>query len=284
MKNVQLNTIEFIEETLASRTTQEIIGHEFKQLRVSLLLSFKTLIFSRKWFIYVLLTLFPIALSFLIEDRLMGSSTAQEAFVGYYLGFVFLILFTFGCLLTALPVSSDEITDQMMDLYLVRPVRRETLWLARWIAVNATVIVINSILAFLILFYFSMFDEAGSTIDVLSSNMDVYLQTVVFISFASFMYSGVFLFVGLVGNKGFTFGLILALFEQFFLSLLFLENEPLIPRTNMLNIADWLYSDDLYEYHNLPDSLSLADSLIYTVLFGLATLVLGALYMRKKEF
>ncbi|MHA1910846.1 MAG: hypothetical protein ACTSYA_04030 [Candidatus Kariarchaeaceae archaeon] len=284
MENVQLNTIEYIEETLAERTTQEIIGHEFEQLKISLQLSFKTLFFSRKWLLYAILALFPIALSLLIEDRLMGSSTAEEAFIGYYLGFVFLLLFTFGCLLTALPISSDEITDQMMDLYLVRPVRRETLWIARWIAVNVTVILINAVLAFFVFFYFSLYDDRGSAIEVMVNNMDVYWQTLAFISLGSLMYSGVFLLVGIVGNKGFTFGLILALFEQFFLGMLFLENEPLVPRTNMLNLADWIYSDDLYEYRRLPDSLSVADSMIYTVIFGILTFALGVYYMRKKEF
>ena len=88
----------------------------------------------------------------------------------------------------------------------------------------------------------------------------------------------------MIGNKGFTFGLILALFEQFFLSFLFLENEPLIPRTNMFNIADWVYSDDLYEYRGLPDSLTVGDSLVYTFVFAALTFVLGILYMRRKEF
>ncbi|MCG3217755.1 MAG: hypothetical protein KAR35_02055 [Candidatus Heimdallarchaeota archaeon] len=284
MENVQINTLEHIEATLAERTTPEIFNHEFNQFKISLLLAFKTLFFSRKWLLYAILSLFPIALSLLIDEKLMGSETAEEAFIGYYLGFIFLLLFTFGCLLTALPVSSDEITDQMMDLYLVRPVRRETLWAARWVAVNVSVILVNAILALLTFFYFSLFDDRGSAIAVMSNNMDVYWQTIIFICLGSLMYTGVFLLVGIIGNKGFTFGLILALFEQFFLTFLFLENEPLIPRTNMFNLADWLYSDDLYEYHQLPSSLSVADSLIYTVIFCLGTFVLGIYYVRKKEF
>ncbi|MFX0114439.1 MAG: hypothetical protein ACFFB3_07815, partial [Candidatus Hodarchaeota archaeon] len=89
-------------------------------------------------------------------------------------------------------------------------------------------------------------------------------------------------FVGFIGNRGFTLGVVLAIFELFLLSLLFLSDEPYIPRTNLQVIADDLFGS-LYNY-TPKGAEDLLFSWAYVGLLAVGSLVAGALYLRIRQF
>jgi hypothetical protein len=101
--------------------------------------------------------------------------------------------------------------------------------------------------------------------------------------FAALMYGSLFTFVGMIGNRGFTFGVLLAMVETFFLSLLFLRDSKYIPRTHLQNVLDDLYGN-FYYYTSAPDGLDLIDSYLYFIIFSAITFAIGLLYFRQKQF
>ena len=103
-----------------------------------------------------------------------------------------------------------------------------------------------------------------------------------FLIAATLSYSGIFLIVGFIGRRGFSLGVILCIFELFFLSLLFLEDEPYIPRTNLFVIADSLFSPTFtYNSSKAPDLLF---SLGYVAFMGIIWFILGAYYIKRRQF
>ena len=115
-------------------------------------IAFKTLLYSRKWIIYVFLTLFPVI--FIVFSPNLQPS-AREDYVGMFTSYQIGLLFTFGTLLLALPISSDEIQDNVIDLFISRPVDRWILFVARYIALVVMNIVVNVGIA---LFYYCFFN------------------------------------------------------------------------------------------------------------------------------
>jgi hypothetical protein len=225
----------------------------------------------------------PLLLTLLVDDHLMGNVDAPSAFTDFYIGFFFMLLFNFGALMLALPLSADEISDNVTDLYLVRPIRREAFWLSKWIAVNLAIFTMNTLIALIYYTYFHLVDENTPFAEGFSENIALLINSLIFIFAASLTYGGIFLFVGFIGNRGFTFGIILALFEQFFLSMMFLADNKWIPRTNLLKIADKLFGKYFY-YEDAPGGLSLFDSWLYVIVFCIAFLFIGASYLRKRQF
>ena len=253
------------------------LSTELDKTLVSIEIAFKSLFKGRKWMIYVFLYLLPLILFFLfVEDKLMGAADAPTAFMNNYF-LLFWVFFTFGCLIFALPMSSDEISDHIMDFYLVRPVRREVLWFSRWFALNVSIIAVNFVLALIYYLYFHFFDTPDFLTSVVDNTyllFDVFLYTCA----ASLIYGGIFLLVGFIGNRGFSLGVLLAIFEMFFLSIFFLADEPYIPRTNLSVIGDELFD---------PQTVSSSDflwSLGYVAFVAIGTFIVGAYFVRRREF
>jgi len=129
-------------------------------------------------------------------------------------------------LFIALPISSDEISDHVTDLYLVRPIRRETYWLSRVIATNIAVFGITMFIAIVYFVFFNVFDKPSNLI----KDIDIMAKTTVFVLFASMVYSGLYLLVTSTKKSGFTYGIMFAVVEQFFLSALFLADSRWVPK------------------------------------------------------
>ena len=116
-------------------------------------------------------------------------------------------MFTFGTLLISLPVSSDEVTDNVIDLYLVRPIRRDVFWTSRWITVNIGVFIINTAIVTFYWLYFNSVDE-GTTgfyegflqivlYDTGANHigLNTYWDMIILVAVATFTYSGLFLVI-----------------------------------------------------------------------------------------
>lgn len=286
MEQYKLNSDEYLDEAIRKLTSMETVSEQKGKLLVSVSIAIKSLIYGRKWVIYLSLAMLPLLLSLMVDDHLMGNPDGPAAFVDFLLGFFFFFLFTFGCLMLALPLSADEVTDHVTDLYLVRPVRRETMWISRWIVVNLAVFTINVLISTIYYIYFHLVDPNQSFADKFVDNLVLLLAAYAFFAIATLTYAGLFLFVGFIGNKGFTLGMILALVEQFFLSLLFLKDNKWIPRTNLVHLADKFFGTyfDYDDYGTLPKGLSILESWLYLIVFTLVFLVVGARYLKKREF
>ncbi|MHA2336537.1 MAG: hypothetical protein ACXACX_04505 [Candidatus Hodarchaeales archaeon] len=202
----------------------------YRKMFVSFELSFKSLFFGRKWLIYILLALFPLAFTLLTPNRLLGNDTVEEAFVDLFLITAVFFFFTFGCLIISLPFSADEITDHLIDLYIVRPIPREGLFLSRWLAYHLALVIVN---VFIAVFYYlflhivvidfsgDLISEITSSLEMMYTNIDVLAKSFLVILYGAIAYGGLFLLIGFIGSKAFTIGMIVALFERFFLSLLY---------------------------------------------------------------
>ncbi|MFQ5977558.1 MAG: hypothetical protein ACE5OZ_05465 [Candidatus Heimdallarchaeota archaeon] len=256
-----------------------LVPTDLEKAFVSFELALKSLFFGRKWVIFLILGLFPLTFTLLVEDRLLGSPDVRTAFVDFFIGFQYLLFFTFSCLILSLPMSADEISDHVIDLYLVRPVKREILWGARWLAANVSVFLLNFGVAIIYYVYLHVVIEDFSGI---IDDRDLLSSAFVFLLAATLSYAGVFLLVGFIGNRGFTLGVVLAIFELFLLSLLFLADEPYIPRTHLQVIADELFAP-LYTY-SPKGSVDLLFSWSYVGLLAVGSLIAGAVYLRIREF
>jgi hypothetical protein len=264
----------------------------YRKMFVSFELSFKSLFFGRKWIIYISLALFPLAFTLLTPNRLLGYETVEIAFIELFLGTAIFFFFTFGCLIISLPFSADEITDHVIDLYIVRPIPKEGLYLSRWFAYHLALVIVN---IFIAIFYFlflhlvvintsgDLISEIVSSFDLMYNNLDVLAKSFLVIFYGSVAYGGLFLLIGFIGSKAFTIGMIVALFERFFLSLLFLSDEPYLPLTNLQTIASELFGN-LFTYNPSKEVPDFVLSQFYLIFLGLIFLLLGLLFIRRKEF
>ncbi|MHA2104953.1 MAG: hypothetical protein ACW981_16110 [Candidatus Hodarchaeales archaeon] len=249
----------------------------YRKMFVSFELSFKSLFFGRKWLIYILLALFPLAFTLLTPNRLLGNDTVEEAFVDLFLITAVFFFFTFGCLIISLPFSADEITDHLIDLYIVRPIPREGLFLSRWLAYHLALVIVN---VFIAVFYYlflhivvidfsgDLISEITSSLEMMYTNIDVLAKSFLVILYGAIAYGGLFLLIGFIGSKAFTIGMIVALFERI---------------TNLQTIAAELF-DPLFRYNPSTEVPDFILSQFYLIFLAIVFLVLGLLFIRRKEF
>ncbi|MCE7737266.1 MAG: hypothetical protein GPJ54_20425 [Candidatus Heimdallarchaeota archaeon] len=267
---------------------------QFPKILLSAKLGLFTLLNGRKWMIYVFIAIFPILISWVSRDYLFGSPDADTTFIDVYVGFFYIFMFTFGAMLISLPVSSDEISDNVIDLYLVRPISRDAYWTSRWIIVNIGVFIINAGIVTFYWLYFNIVDEGLSGLvdgllqivfydsDANHIGFNIYWNMIWLVTLASFVYSGLFLLVGSIGNRGFTIGMMIALLETFFVSLLFLSGSEYIPRTHLNNVTYDIFKRD--QVADLQTDFSMHYAYAYIVSFSLIFYLLGLWYFRRKEF
>ncbi len=280
MSKQRINSIEYIEEIVREKSVKEMILAQRDKLSNSIKIGFKVILFSKKWIIYLLLT-FVNFIGLIAIDG-MGSSyeNPEESFLIVFNGNLFPFMFVFGCLLISLPISADEISDHTLDMYLVRPIKRETYWLSRWIVLNVVVYSINILIYFVYYLYLHAFAEQGVFVG-LGENLSVFGGVMILIIPSTLIYTSLFLFVGMIRDWGFTLSLLIAIFDIVFVSLFFLNNSPIIPLTNLNRIANSLLQD--YVYFNTPSDLTLAGAWSYVFIFTAVVFVCGALYIRMRE-
>ncbi len=264
---------------------KSMIIRELENLVLSINLAVKSLMFSKKWLLYAFLALVPMFLLSLTSNPLLQNANAKEAYVDLFIGSILFLFFTFSCLLLALPVSSDEISDRFFELILVRPVRKEVLWISRWIVTFASVFLLNFMIATAYYVYFHVVDGNAKMPNDLINNIYLLQSTALLLVAATLIYSGLFLTVAFLGRKGLGIGILLAIFELIFSNMLFLQDEPIMPRTNLQVIADEVFGS-LFTY--TPDSNKVAPELwfswTYAFIAAVLFFIIGMLYLKYREY
>ena len=255
-----------------------IINH----ISVSFMLASKSLIYSKKWLIYVFLSLAPFIFSILSADRLGGDSNGLQAFISVTMGMQFGFFYVFGVLLLALPFSSDEISDHIMDLYLIRPIHKEIIYFTRYVVLVLANTILNSLLVIFYYVYFYVVDNRDMVAD-----LGILRGTLTFFIIANIIYSALFIGIGFIGPRGFGIGVFVAIVELFFLSFLFLQDDAIIPRTNLKIIAhEFLGSAFPYNGVNkmIAGYSSYVNAVIYVIVVTVGFLVAGFLYFKIRDF
>ncbi|MBA7557194.1 hypothetical protein ES705_49936 [subsurface metagenome] len=139
----------------------------------------------------------------------------------------------------------------------------------------------NIIIYFVYFLFVHAFVEKG-VFAGMGENFYVFGGVAIILLLATLIYSGSFLLVGMIGNRGLLLSFMLAIFELFFISMLFLSDSPYIPQNNLYEIAN-----DLLPNHvdfDTPDDLELLNAWIYVTIFPIVVFVVGAFYLRMREF
>ncbi|OLS27206.1 MAG: hypothetical protein HeimC2_13160 [Candidatus Heimdallarchaeota archaeon LC_2] len=261
-------------------------NEQYSKLLLSTKLGLLTLLNGKKWMIYVFLAILPILISWVSKDYLFGNEDAETAFVDVYIGFFFIFMFPFGAMLISLPVSSDEISDNIIDLYLVRPIRRDVYWTSRWISVNIGVNIINAGIVTFYWIYFNLIENGSDDIPLgiahIFSDIFIYFKMLYLIFWGAMVYSGLFLLIGSIGSRGFTIGMMVALLETFFVSLLFLSGSAYIPRTHLNNLSYDIFKRE--QLRDLTTDFSMTYAYGYLISFALIFYLMGIWYFKRKEF
>jgi hypothetical protein len=280
MNKKEINSTQYIEKRLQEKTVKElIIAHQFT-LTNSLKMGFKTIFYGKKWIIYLALSFVNLFVIMLLEGPKAKFKDPTESFLNTMFDWLFPLIFIFGCLLLSLPLSADEISEHTIDLYLVRPIKREIYWLSRWIVVNLVVFCVNIAIYFIYFLYFHAFASKGP-FSSLNSDLYIFGRVAILLIPATLVYTGTFLLVGMIGNRGLLLGMILAIFDLFLVSLFLLQDNLYLPQNNLNVIAN----DLLKKYIDLdtPYDLMVEDAWLYSILFSLIVFACGAYYLRIRE-
>ena len=279
----EINSTQYIEDVIRDKSVKEMVIGQQDKLINSIKIGFKTLFYSKKWLIYIALAFIFLPVIILIEIVIEGGTIEikkpDEAFIDIT-NMLFPLIFVFGCLLISLPLSADEISDHSIELYLVRPIKREVYWLSRWIVVNVAVYCVNIIIYFVYFLFVHAFAEKG-VFAGMGGNFYVFGGVAIILLLATLIYSGSFLLVGMIGNRGLLLSFMLAIFELFFISMLFLSKNPYIPQNNLFEIANDLLPDH-FDF-DTPEDLKLLNAWIYVTIFPIVVFVGGAFYLRMRE-
>jgi hypothetical protein len=257
-----------------------------QKITITIELSARSLRSSRKWLLYVFLALLPLIFSFLSRNKLFGNIDWIHAYVDFFVGTFVFFFFTFGCILFALPLSSDEIIDKTIDLYLIRPFPRSILWACKWMVHFFAIILTNLLIASLYYSYFLLVDQNISTDNKIAEffgNLNILGASGLLLIFVTLTYSGLFLCIGFLGRKGFSIGIGFAVFELFFLGLVFLRESIYVPRTHVIRLATELFSGfELYTW--LLTAPDLLFSQIYIIAFALFCFIAGTLLVTFLQY
>jgi len=277
----EINSAQYIEEIIRKKSAKEMVLNQQDKLINSIKIGFKTLLYSKKWLIYVALVMVFLPVVILQEGRRKTFCKPDEAFINIIFEMLFPTVFIFGCLLMCLPLSADEISDRSIELYLINPIKREVYWLSRWIVVNITVFCVNIIL-YLFYFLFTHAFASNGLFAGIGENLHVFGRVAIFLLLTTLIYSGIFLLVGMIGNRGLLLCFIVAIFELFFVSMFFLSDSPFIPQNNLYEIANSILPDHVN--FATPEELNLVSAQIYVTIFPIVVFFLGAFYLRVREF
>lgn len=281
MTNIEgeINSTQYIEDVIRVKSIKELVLGQQDKLINSIKIGFKTIFYSKKWLIYIALAFIFLPVIIIIEGGDIKIKKPDEAFIDIT-GILFPVIFVFGCLLNSLPLSADEISDHSIELYLVRPIKREVYWLSRWIVVNVAVYCMNIIIYFVYFLFCHAFAKQGLFAGM-GENLYVFGGVAILLLLATLIYSGSFLLVGMIGNRGLLLSFMLAIFELFFISMLFLSDSPYIPQNNLYEIANDLLPDH-FDF-DTPKDLKLRNAWIYVTIFPIVVFVGGAFYLRMRE-
>lgn len=280
MDKEEINSTQYIEKVLQGENLKELIITQQYKLTNSIIIGLKTIFYGKKWLIYIALSFINLIAIMVIEGPNAKFEDPTESFLNVMFGWLFPTIFIFGCLLLSLPLSNDEISEHTLDLFLIRPIKREVYWFSRWIVVNIVIYCVNIAIYFIYFLYFHAFASKGSFSN-LSSDFYIFSRIAILLIPATLIYAGLFLLVGMIGNRGVLIGLMLAIFDVLIVGLFLLDDILYLPQTNLNRIANNL----LNKYIELPtpEDLTLEDAWLYSYLFSIIVFACGAYYLRIRE-
>ncbi len=280
MDKEEINSTQYIEKVLQGENLKELIITQQYKLTNSIIIGLKTIFYGKKWLIYIALSFINLIAIMVIEGPNAKFEDPTESFLNVMFGWLFPTIFIFGCLLLSLPLSNDEISEHTLDLFIVRPIKREVYWFSRWIVVNIVIYCVNIAIYFIYFLYFHAFASKGSFSN-LSSDFYIFSRIAILLIPATLIYAGLFLLVGMIGNRGVLIGLMLAIFDVLIVGLFLLDDILYLPQTNLNRIANNL----LNKYIELPtpEDLTLEDAWLYSYLFSIIVFAFGAYYLRIRE-
>ncbi|MBD3253933.1 MAG: hypothetical protein GF383_02520 [Candidatus Lokiarchaeota archaeon] len=279
-KQEKINSIDYILNVINNRDLKDICVNQTLKLTTSIKIGFRVILYSKKWLIYLALAFLDL-LIFYFEDGInINFKHPDEEFIDIFFDILFPHIFVFGCLLISLPISADEISDHTLDMYLVRPIKREVYWVSRWIVVNISVYLVNVVIYFVHFLFFFAYAKNGPFTGLLS-NIEIFGWIMILLIPATLIYSGLFLLVGMIGNRGLILGLLLALFDLIFVGLFFLDKNPYIPKPNLHEIANEILSDHVN--FRTPQEVTFTSAIWYSFFFALIVFVTGGFFLRIRE-
>lgn len=282
MKKREINSKQYIENIIHKKDVKEYIFDQQYKLINSIKLGFKTIFFGKKWLIYLVLAFTNLFFIIMIEGVDAQFENPEISFINTVFDWLFPFIFVFGCLLLSLPLSVDEISDHILDLYLVRPIKREIYWLSRWIVINIVVFSLNVVIYFIYFLYFHAFASGGLFTGFIS-NLEVFSKIVILLIAATLIYSGTFLLIGMIGNRGLLISFMFAILDVFIIRTFLLTDNPFIPQTNLNVIANDLLSDYDYIEFEIVESLTVLNAWLYSYFFSITIFICGAYYLRIRE-
>ena len=180
----EINSAQYIEEIVNEKSVKEMILNQQDKLINSIKIGFKTVLYSKKWLIYVVLVLVFLPVVILQEGGSIAFDHPDEVFIDIVFEMLFPTVFIFGCLLMCLPLSADEISDHSIELYLIKPIKREVYWFSRWILVNLAVYFVNIILYFVYFLFTHAFATNGLFAGI-GENFHVFGRVAIFLLLAT---------------------------------------------------------------------------------------------------
>ncbi len=258
----------------------------YSNLLISTKLGMLTLVKGKKWMIYILFATVPILISWVSQDYLFSNNDVETAFLDVYFTFFFLFAFPFGIMLITFPVLTDEISEKIIDLYIVRPIRRDVYWTSRWITVNAGVFIINTVIVTFYWIYLNLVGTGYNNIPDGFSNIfidgKIYLKMLFLILLGTLTYSGLLLFTSSFNKHAFGLSMQVAIFDSIMSETLFLKGSEYIPRTHLNNITYYLFKGNQFE--DLHTDFSMLFAYAYLIAFSLLFYFVGIWFFNRKEF
>ena len=105
---------------------------------------------------------------------------------------------------------------------------------------------------------------------------------ILFLIASSITYTGIFLLIGFLGKNALAIGVFVAIFEVFLSALVFLKDQPYLPRTNLQVVAVNLFKPD-YTYTYAVTRPDLSISVLYILVIAFVFLAAGAYFVKTRE-
>ena len=233
----------------------------------------------------MILILIPLFYSLLSNNRLFGNPNGTAAFVDYFMGMQIGFFFTLSVLFFSIPITSDEINENVFQLYLTQPASRVTLWGSRYVATVVFTVGFHFLANALYYLYFELIDTSENITKLpeqVISNINIFFIALLLVIIGALIYSAIFVFIGFFTSKSLALGIFIAILETFLAQLLFLSNSDLLPLNHIKNIAGKLFPDTYYTYNAIQNSF-IESTLMLVIILAIA-IIANLILMVRKEF
>ena len=236
------------------------------------------LLYDRKTFILVLVTIFPL-LRILTIDHADALTFIELIESGSIFSFIIMPLIS---LVLGISAVGDEKENKTISQLLAKPIYREEIVLAKWVSaavVGLVIVFIDSLIIYLGLCL------QINDFSILLSNLEVLFAAWAFLALWFLVYVSIFLLLGIwIDSNALGMGLLIAYFEAFFSQFLLggVSNSPFSISNHINFVASELILGDYYSF-TIPNYDPLVSLLICLgIIFG--SILLSLVVIRRKDF